>query len=102
MTGRHRAVVAVNAASAAVLVSVGTCGALLFGSAGLAAGSAASLAFQNGALWWLARRELGVSTHVGFETFSRHAKLTSLPSPASQVREQRLLDDVSASPVCPP
>jgi O-antigen/teichoic acid export membrane protein len=64
MTGRHRAVLAVNLLSAVVLVVVGVVGALLFGAAGLAAGSAASLILQNGVLWWLARRELGIWTHV--------------------------------------
>src|SRR5262249_53011089 len=64
MTGRHRAVLAVNLLSAVVLVVVGTVGAALFGAAGLAAGSAASLIVQNGILWWLARRELGIWTHI--------------------------------------
>jgi hypothetical protein len=66
MTGRHRVVVLVNVVSAAVLVLGGTAGALLLGAPGLAAGSAASLALQNGVLWWLARRELGIWTHIGF------------------------------------
>jgi O-antigen/teichoic acid export membrane protein len=65
MTGRHRAVLAVNLVSAVVLVIAGAIGALAFGAPGLAAGSAASLGLQNGVLWWLARRELGIWTHVG-------------------------------------
>jgi O-antigen/teichoic acid export membrane protein len=65
MTGRHRAVLAVNLASAIILAVAGTIGALAFGAPGLAAGSAASLALQNGVLWWLARRELGIWTHIG-------------------------------------
>jgi len=64
MTGRHRAVLAVNLLSAIVLVVVGTIGATFFGATGLAAGSAASLIVQNGVLWWLARRELGIWTHI--------------------------------------
>jgi O-antigen/teichoic acid export membrane protein len=64
MTGRHRAVLAVNLLSALVLVIVGIVGAAFFGAAGLAAGSAASLIVQNGVLWWLARRELGIWTHI--------------------------------------
>jgi O-antigen/teichoic acid export membrane protein len=67
MTGRHRAVLAVNFVSALVLVVVGTMGALFFGAVGLAAGSAAGLIVQNGVLWWLARRELGIWTHVGVQ-----------------------------------
>jgi O-antigen/teichoic acid export membrane protein len=66
MTGRHRAVLGVNFISAIVLIVVGVAGARAFGAPGLAAGSAASLAVQNGLLWWLARRELGIWTHVGF------------------------------------
>ena len=66
MTGRHRTVVAVNVAAALVLLLVGAAGAKWYGAAGLAAGSAASLALQNGLLWWLAKRQLGIWTHVGF------------------------------------
>ena len=65
MTGRHRTVLVVNLASALALVGIGVSGAIFFGAPGLAAGSAASLVLQNGALWWLARRELGIWTHVG-------------------------------------
>jgi O-antigen/teichoic acid export membrane protein len=65
LTGRHRAVVAVNVAAAIVTALVGGSGALLFGAAGLAAGPAAGLILQNGLLWWLARRHLGISAHIG-------------------------------------
>ena len=64
MTGRHREVVVVNLIAAVALVVVGAIGAIWFGATGLAAGSAASFALQNGLLWWLARRRLGVLTHV--------------------------------------
>ncbi len=64
MTGHHRTVAVVNLLAAIVLVVVGALGAKWFGAPGLAAGSAASFALQNGLLWWLARRRLGVSTHV--------------------------------------
>jgi len=66
MTGRHRTVVAVNLAAAMVLLVGGAVGAKWYGAPGLAAGSAASLALQNGLLWWLARRRLGIWTHVGW------------------------------------
>jgi O-antigen/teichoic acid export membrane protein len=65
MTGRHRAVLAVNCMSAVVLLAASIVGASQFGAAGLAAGSALSLVVQNGTLWWLARRELGIWTHIG-------------------------------------
>jgi len=66
MTGRHRVVLAVNLVCAVLLVVVGGLGAAWFGAPGLAAGSAASLAMQNAVLWWLARRDLGIRTHVDF------------------------------------
>ena len=65
LTGRHRAVVAVNVAAAICMALVGAIGARAFGAAGLAAGPAAGLILQNGLLWWLARRHLGISAHIG-------------------------------------
>jgi O-antigen/teichoic acid export membrane protein len=65
MTGRHKLVVMVNFLSMLVMVLFGVLGAHYFGAPGLAAGSAASFALQNGLLWWFARRELGVWTHLG-------------------------------------
>jgi O-antigen/teichoic acid export membrane protein len=79
MTGRHRAVLAVNLLSAVVLVVVGIVGALLFGATGLAAGSAASLIVQNSVLWWLARRELGIWTHVEAPGTSKTQDNAALP-----------------------
>ena len=64
MTGRHRTVVGVNLVAAMMLIVGGAAGARRWGPAGLAAGSAASLALQNVALWWLAHRQLGLWTHV--------------------------------------
>ena len=72
MTGRHRAVLVVNFFSAVTLIAVGAVGATFFGAPGLAAGAASSLALQNGVLWWLARRELGIWTHVGWPVWSHH------------------------------
>lgn len=82
MTGRHRTVLVVNLATAILLVVVGVIGAKLFGAPGLAVGSAASLAFQNGLLWWLARRHLGLWTHVGLPLRSIGARSIS-PSPVT-------------------
>jgi O-antigen/teichoic acid export membrane protein len=65
MTGRHRLVLMVNLLSAVVLLVAGSLGARWFGAVGLAAASAGSLIVQNGLLWALARRELGIWTHVG-------------------------------------
>ena len=64
MTGHHRTVVVVNLIAAIVLLVFGAIGAKWYGAPGLAAGSAASFALQNGLLWWFARRRLGISTHV--------------------------------------
>jgi O-antigen/teichoic acid export membrane protein len=75
MTGRQRPVLVVNLVSALVLVAAGYVAGRFFGAAGLAAGSASSLLVQNGLLWWMARRELGLWTHVQF----RPAVAQSLP-----------------------
>jgi O-antigen/teichoic acid export membrane protein len=83
MTGRHRAVLAVNFLSALVLVVVGVAGAYLFGAVGLAVGSAASLIVQNGVLWWLARRDLGIWTHVKVAAASQASRDVSLPHPVT-------------------
>jgi O-antigen/teichoic acid export membrane protein len=74
MTGRHRAVFVINLLSSAILIGGGVLGARQFGAAGLAGASAASLAFQNGAMWWIVRRELGINTHVSFETIFEMAR----------------------------
>lgn len=65
MTGRHRAVLIVNLLSAATLLILGAIGAHFFRTVGLAAAAALSVALQNGLLWLVARRELGIWTHVG-------------------------------------
>jgi O-antigen/teichoic acid export membrane protein len=91
LTGRHRLVLIVNLASAAVLSIVGVAAGRIFGAPGLAAGAAISLAFQNGVLWWLARRELGIWTHVGVLD-------TNLRAPAPP-REMPLPVDVHSHPI---
>ncbi len=83
MTGRHRAVLAVNLLSALVLVVVGIVGAYFFGAVGLAAGSAASLIVQNGVLWWLARRDLGIWTHVQLASMSKATSDLTMTQPAT-------------------
>ncbi|HMC12382.1 MAG TPA: lipopolysaccharide biosynthesis protein [Pirellulaceae bacterium] len=97
MTGRHRAVLAVNFASAIMLVVVGTAGAYAFGAPGLAAGSAASLILQNSVLWWLARRELGIWTHVGLSQRDRARVSEMLPQDGPAPR-QPLSADLTHSP----
>ncbi|QDT73444.1 Polysaccharide biosynthesis protein [Lacipirellula limnantheis] len=74
MTGRHRTVAMVNLAAAVVLLVVGSLGAHWYGAPGLAAGSAASCALQNGLLWWFARRHVGVFTHVSLPRRTATAK----------------------------
>lgn len=66
MTGRERTAVAVNFLSALVLLIGAPLAAWSFGIYGLACASAAGLAFQSIVLWWLARQQVGVWTHVGF------------------------------------
>ena len=65
MAGQQRIVFAVNLVAAAVMAVFGTIGALKFGGTGLAIGAAASLIVQQAALWWVARRRLGIWTHMG-------------------------------------
>ena len=55
----------VNLLSAAVLLVLGAAGGEVFGAIGLAAAAAGSIAMQNCLLWAIARRELGIWTHVG-------------------------------------
>jgi hypothetical protein len=107
MTGRHRTVLAVNILSALALVIVGIVGGYLFGAPGLAAGSALSLALQNGLLWWLARRELGIWTHV--RLLNRKSQRSAMPTeplkfpPRDAVAPKRepLPESLSSSGVCP-
>jgi O-antigen/teichoic acid export membrane protein len=74
LTGRHRTVLVVNLLSASVIAIGGPLAAIWFGGYGLAGTSAAALALQNALLWWLARRQSGVWTHVGIPSL-RLAKL---------------------------
>lgn len=69
MTDHYRAVLMVNLLAAVVLLAVGSLGAYWYGTVGLAVGSSASMAFQNGVLWWLTRKCIGVWTHVGKPQF---------------------------------
>jgi O-antigen/teichoic acid export membrane protein len=76
MTGHHHAVVVVNAIAALVLVVGGVLGAKYCGAPGLAAGSTLSFALQNGLLWWIARRRLGIWTHIGLPVRLNETKQT--------------------------
>ena len=67
MTGRHQYVIRMNAWSTGVLdCRRAVVGSVLAGPVGLAIGSAASIALQNGVLWWIAHKELGIWTNVGW------------------------------------
>lgn len=65
LTGNHRAALAGNIVATAVLVVAGPIGAITLGAPGLALASAGSLAAQNILCWLMARRFLGIWTHVG-------------------------------------
>src|SRR5262249_55317678 len=91
LTGRHRLVLTVNLASAAVLAIVGVLAGRAFGAPGLAAGAALGLALQNGVLWWLARRGLGIWAHVGMLD-------TNLRAPAP-TREMSIPAERNAPPI---
>jgi oligosaccharide repeat unit polymerase len=78
MTGRQHLVIRMNIVSTVVLVASGIVGSLVAGPVGLAIGSAAAMTLQNGVLWWLTHRELGIWTNVGWPAFS----LTSGSRPA--------------------
>jgi O-antigen/teichoic acid export membrane protein len=102
MTGRHRQVVAVNFAAVVALFITGTLGARLYGATGLAVGSAVSLIVQNGLLWWMARRELGVWTHVGFVApANQAANFRPLSEPAATLEDQPVLAGCIADTTAP-
>ena len=65
MTGKQSTVLVVNVLSSVVLLTVGILAAQEYGAVGLAAASTASLAVQHGVMWWLARKQLNVWTHIG-------------------------------------
>jgi O-antigen/teichoic acid export membrane protein len=88
MTGRHRMVLVVNLLSAAILILAGAVGAMVWGPVGLAGASATSLAVQNGLLWVLARRELGIWTHVGYLRLGRRDVTAEFPATTPR-REKR-------------
>jgi O-antigen/teichoic acid export membrane protein len=92
MTGYHRAVLAVNCVSALVLVIAGVAGALRFGAVGLAVGSALSFFLQNGILWWLAHRELGIWTHIGMPIYQPSLDGATTPRvwPRSSAQQEAL------------
>jgi len=64
ITGNHRLVLMVNVFSAVALVTSGFIGAYFGGAIGLAIGSSIAAVIQNGILWWIARKRLGIWTHL--------------------------------------
>ena len=81
MAGRLRCVVASNALTAVLMVSLGPVAAYYSGILGLAIASAAILSLQNTLDWWSARRLLQVSSHFDWryvsELLSFNKKLPS-------------------------
>jgi O-antigen/teichoic acid export membrane protein len=71
ITGNHRLVLSVNVLSAITLVASGVIGAYFAGAIGLAIGSSIAAVLQNGMLWWIARKRLGIWTHLKLIGWSR-------------------------------
>jgi O-antigen/teichoic acid export membrane protein len=65
LTGYHRLVLPVNLLSAVFIAIAGPLAGMKFGVAGLSWVSTGALTLQNGLLWWLAWRKVGIWTHVG-------------------------------------
>lgn len=63
ITGNHRLVLKINILSAIVLVVSGVIGAYFAGALGLAIASSMATVVQNGMLWWIAKKRLGIWTH---------------------------------------
>jgi O-antigen/teichoic acid export membrane protein len=71
MTGNHRLVLTVNIFSAIALVVCGAIGAYYGKAIGLAIGSSIAAVIQNGMLWWIAKKRLGVWTHFMLRGWSK-------------------------------
>lgn len=67
MTGRHYAALFVNLATAVFVLAASPLAAWKFGIHGLAAVAATAAVLQAGTEWILARRLLGIWTHVGLD-----------------------------------
>ncbi len=67
LTGYHRTVLVVDSIAATVLVLCGGIAASVYGITGLAIVSSLVTAGENLALWFVARRCLGVWTHASFD-----------------------------------
>lgn len=63
MAGHQNRALAVNAVSAVAIFTLGPLGIYLGGIGGLAVAMCGVLAFQSLAIWWLAKKLVGVSTH---------------------------------------
>lgn len=70
MTGNHRLVLRVNAISAMGLIAFGTLAAAKAGPVGLAMSSSLVYAGQNAILWWMAKKKLGIWTHIRYKRSS--------------------------------
>jgi len=64
MTGRQRVLMRVSLVTVGVTLPLMLLGGAAFGPVGVAAASSAGAVAQASWLWWLARRELGISTHM--------------------------------------
>ena len=69
MTGEQKSVVVANIGAALCMGCFGWLGALAWEGTGLAIGFTTSLVAQHGLLWWLAKRRVGIWTHVGRPIF---------------------------------
>ncbi|ADB16120.1 polysaccharide biosynthesis protein [Pirellula staleyi DSM 6068] len=78
MMGRQREVLIVHLLATLLLAAGGYYGASTYGAVGLALAASASVTFQNGLLWWLARQQAGIWTHPGKLRFSLGK--TSIPA----------------------
>lgn len=78
MMGRQREVLIVHLLATLLLAAGGYYGATTYGAVGLALAASASVTFQNGLLWWLARQQAGIWTHPGKLRFSLGK--TSIPA----------------------
>ncbi len=85
LVGNHNVVLRVNAVSAIALIVLGVVGAKTHGAYGLAIGTAAAAAFQSIVLWYLARKRIRLSTHIGYLSLPTRG-FTSSPDASTSER----------------
>lgn len=100
LTGRHRTALSVNLAAATVIAVGGPLAAARFGAYGLASISAGALVLQNALLWWLARRQVGVWTHIGLPWRLLVGKPSVGPRATTQAMEEERQLKTATSSCC--